>query len=134
MFKRDMKREPYLEFLNRNERVSYTKFRLSDHKLIIEQGRRQKPKIPRENRKCIMCSNEIDSETHFLTSCALHPSRSSLFSLVQQSVRNFNTMTDQQKLQYLMTQEDENLTTSLAKYIHKWFSFRQFLQDYFDFK
>ncbi len=133
LFKQHMKRETYLELLNRKERISFTKFRVSDHKLMIEQGRRQKPKIQRENRKCIMCTTEIDNETHFLTSCALHPSRNSLYELVQLSVPTFTDMTDQQKIQYLMTQEDEEITTFLAKYIHKWFQFRQFLQDYFDF-
>ena len=29
-------------------RVTYTKFRLSDHSLMIEEGRRKRPKVPRD--------------------------------------------------------------------------------------
>ena len=38
-----------------NERKSFTKFRISDHKLKIETGRYSKPITPLENRICEKC-------------------------------------------------------------------------------
>ena len=44
--KSDIKLEPYLlQVRNRKHRTILTKIRLSDHKLEIEVGRHQKPKI-----------------------------------------------------------------------------------------
>ena len=51
-------------------RRSLSKFRLSDHKLSIELGRKSKPKLPLSERICLRCdSNVIDDEFHLLFSC-----------------------------------------------------------------
>ena len=43
-----------------------TKFRISNHCLLIEKGRYLK--IPRENRVCQLC-NVVEDEKHFLLEC-----------------------------------------------------------------
>ena len=51
-FKNQMRYEPFLDHLSRKLRRTLLKFRLSDHKLMIEEGRHFRPKVPRENRWC----------------------------------------------------------------------------------
>ena len=47
---------------------SLTRFRITNHKLMIECGRCHN--IPQEERICKLCkSNEIENEGHFLISC-----------------------------------------------------------------
>ena len=69
-----MKYEAYLNHTNRKERVSMTKLRTSDHKLMIEEMRKQRPKPPREERSCFMCHDKVEDEAHFLTECRLYGS------------------------------------------------------------
>ena len=46
----------------------YAKFRISNHKLLIEQGRYQD--IPHEERYCQICkTKKIDNEFHFAFEC-----------------------------------------------------------------
>ncbi len=46
----------------------YTKFRISNHKLLIEYGRYQK--IPREEGICKHCdSGSVENEFHFAFEC-----------------------------------------------------------------
>ena len=50
-----------------NERRNLVKFRVSNHKLMIELGRYQTDHMPRETRLCPLCkSNQVENETHFL--------------------------------------------------------------------
>ena len=50
------------------ERTTLTRFRLSNHKLLIELGRYQK--IPRKERLCNICqSGEVEDEHHFANPC-----------------------------------------------------------------
>ena len=52
-----------LEEPNFKNRQMITKLRVSDHTLEIETGRYKN--IPRENRNCKECKDEIDDEYHF---------------------------------------------------------------------
>ena len=36
---------------------AFTKLRLSDHNLMIEEGRRKRPMLPRNERLCNTCNN-----------------------------------------------------------------------------
>ena len=48
-------------------------FRVSSHRLRIETGRHQKPKLPLEQRLCQYCDKlEIDDERHLFESCKFH--------------------------------------------------------------
>ena len=69
MFKTIPKMEIYLEYFKDMKHIkTLSKFRLSDHKLMIEEGRRARPQINRENRICLEC-NTIEDEIHFLIDC-----------------------------------------------------------------
>ena len=62
-FKERIKLEKYLTYIkSRKLRVVYTKFRLPDHKLAVEEGRRRRPFVRREQRMCPLCSVEVENE------------------------------------------------------------------------
>ena len=68
IFKNKIGFERYLsEVKNPNARSQVTKFRLSNHSLMIEAGRYKN--IPKEFRFCYFCPNKVETETHFLINC-----------------------------------------------------------------
>ena len=97
---------------------SLSKFRLSDHKLMIEEGRRAIPKVPREDRKCEEC-NIIEDEIHFLIDCDKHAyQRESAFQAIQNIVPNFKEITNSKdKFIFLMSQENIKVSRILANFI-----------------
>ena len=120
-FKENVKYENYLSDINiRKYRVSFTKFRLSDHGLMIEKGRHQRPKIPREQRICPLCKSGIEDELHLLLKCTYCKDRNNLLSEVEKLVPNFKNLNDQDQFIFLMTQEDKQLNRKLIFQIHKW--------------
>ena len=50
-------------FMNDKLRSCITRWRLSNHKLLIELGKYTIPPIPREDRKCLLC-NVLEDEYH----------------------------------------------------------------------
>ena len=63
--------ESYLSvWMDKKLRTSYTKFRLSSHKLLVERGRWMKPKLQYQMRKCTLCDSEdIEDEYHVTLVC-----------------------------------------------------------------
>ena len=56
-FKQNIDYENYLDHINqRSIRWSLSKLRMSDHKLMIEQGRKIRPKLSQSERTCQLCS------------------------------------------------------------------------------
>ena len=64
--------ENYLNHVNiDSHRVALARFRISAHKLFIEEGRHRN--IPKEQRLCSKCNmNTIENEYHFLLVCPLY--------------------------------------------------------------
>lgn len=126
LFKTAPKMEPYLkETQNFRHRTCITKFRLSDHNLKIEEGRRCKPKIDKENRICIEC-NKVEDEVHFLIDCKKYTEeRNDLFAKIASIYPNFNKIPDSlNKFIFLMSQENVYLTKILASTIFSWLKIR----------
>ena len=120
-FKGNVKFENYLtDIKNRKHRVSYTKYRLSDHCLKIEKGRHQRPIIPREQRFCPFCPTIVESEIHFLTQCNAYTSRNEFYSKIEKETPNFTHLNDQEKFIFLMTQENKLINQEIISIIHKW--------------
>lgn len=70
LIKYEIGREDYLtQIRNTKRRQMLSKFRLSNHKLMIEVGRHMKPKLPKEQRICQLCNQGIEDEIHFLIEC-----------------------------------------------------------------
>ena len=64
LFKYNFSFESYLLYLSEKKRKELTKFRISSHKLEIEQGRYHK--LPITNRICGLCKTEVGGANHFL--------------------------------------------------------------------
>ena len=70
IFKKEIGFENYLSNIkDPQKRTVVTKFRLSNHKLMIEVGRHQN--IPKEFRFCPFCL-KVETETHFLLECHVY--------------------------------------------------------------
>ena len=56
-----------------NLRKALTTYRLREHSLAIEKGRRRQTWLSREDRQCAHYpQNEVETELHFLTSCQMY--------------------------------------------------------------
>ena len=130
IFKDKVKFEPYLEEIkNRSHRISMSKFRLSDHCLMIEKGRHKRPIIPRDQRFCPFCPGQVEDETHFLAQCNGYD-RQELLINITPHVPNFVNLDPNAQLVYLMTQENNFITYKLTLSINKWLTERkQFFED-----
>ena len=123
-FKEHFEFEQYLNIIkNFDKRRSLTKFRISAHRLKIERGRFSKPPIPVENRFCDYCVSEIEDEFHFLIKCSKYNSpRNKLFSVVQINCRNFCSLEDKVKFNWLLTNSDKNVIIELSNFLFESFA------------
>ena len=120
-----MRLENYLTTIkSRKQRVSFSKFRLSDHCLMIEKARHQRVVPERQHRICPFCPTEVEDELHFLTKCPKYNTRDDLFSDIENKVPNFRAMNDKQKFIYMMTMEDEELMYKIVHTVHDWLEIR----------
>ena len=120
-YKHDFKEESYLSIIKKfKHRQALTKFRISNHILLIETGRYQRPKIPRHERICRFCSSgEIENESHFILKCKLFEElRPDLTNNIIVSERYFLMKNDEEKLNILLNSKHVIPT---SKYIYKSF-------------
>ena len=123
-FKANFGCEKYLDIVKKFEdRRSLTRFRISAHHLLIERGRYSN--TPRHNRICKRCcSNEVEDETHFLFNCdSLSDQRKDMITMINNCCKNFKNLDPNQKLIWLMNNEDENLLSELCMFIKKYEKF-----------
>ena len=74
---------------NIRHKIALTCFRLSNHNLLIEKGRHFRPKIERIERKCFICKDEVEDESHFITKCPLHSNnRTLLYKILKENSLN----------------------------------------------
>ena len=67
----DFSLKNYLGFdIPKRIRCLLTRLRISAHSLAIETGRYSKPKAPLEERVCRFCTNNVESEKHFMSECS----------------------------------------------------------------
>ena len=105
LIKHEVGREDYLvQIKNPKQRQTLTKFRLSNHKLMIEIGRHMIPKLDKEQRICQICYAGVEDEIHFLTKCKiLEPIRKPLFDLCEELRPEFTYYSPKEKFIYIMT-------------------------------
>ena len=98
----------YLTTVKNNKmRKTLTKYRLSEHSLAIETGRRRQTWLPREERLCSHCdTEEIETELHFLTKCNKYEQiRQHFFPKFEKQFPNLPNLPDSNKLQILLGEE-----------------------------
>ena len=82
--------------LDKNVIINYTKIRISNSSLKIEQGRHNK--APLENRLCPLCLAEVENEFHFTVKCtSLYAVRDKLYDAISAIIPSFVNMTDESK-------------------------------------
>ena len=126
LIKKEAGREPYLlSVKNVEDRISMTKFRLSNHKLMIEKGRHLNMAL--NERKCPFCP-AVEDETHFLLTCnTFSILRNDLLDNVEEKLRDEPLVrTDAQvMIRYLLGNTE--IAPMIAKYLTKTFKLRDFL-------
>ena len=98
---------------NTNVRKNVTKFRLSNHKLMIEVGRHQK--IDAEQRFCPFCPNTVEDEFHFLLYCPTYDiQRSTFLDPITNKIHNFSLLPDPRKFEIVMSYMDPDLCSFIS--------------------
>ena len=118
-------REPSI--LNTQDRIILSKFRLSNHELMIEKGRHTK--IDKSKRYCPSCLTSIETEIHFLLHCGILANlRKKLFEDICPYIyTNFHDSTDEEKFAYLLNKQE--ITKDISRFLRKSFQLRSYLQN-----
>ena len=83
------------------DRTALTKFRLSNHELMIEKGRHQG--LDENQRTCPTCKNGIEFEQHFLMSCTTYRThREKLMVDVTEISPKFTGMDENERFVFLL--------------------------------
>ena len=117
--------ENYLtKILSINDRKALTKFRLSNHSLMIEKGRHLG--VNKDARFCNFCLDKVEDEMHFLLNCKtfkLH--RRKLFEKANENLRYFYRFND--KAKFIALLNNPKLTLCIGKYLCQTLELRDFL-------
>ena len=130
-FKTNIALEPHLTLnFNLKHKIALSRFRLSNHALMIEKGRHLK--IDKNERKCIFCENEIENEEHFLIICPIYSAgRKSLENICNEICTRYEHLNENQKFIFLMSNENDKIIKALGKFISNSFIIREKIITYF---
>ena len=125
--------ENYLSMkFNLKHKIALTRFRLSNHQLMIEKGRYRKNKIDRDMQFCFVCKNQIEDETHFILRCSLYsPGRRVLEDACRETCVRYDQLNEEQKFVFIMTNENEKVIKILSKFIFENLNLRNKMIEYF---
>ena len=102
-----------------------SKFRLSNHKLMIEKGRHRN--LDKTMRICPFCS-AVEDEIHFLLKCKpFRYLRADLLSNVESALNIRNLRQTDDRVLFKLLMENENISKMVAKYLTKSLDLREFL-------
>ena len=132
-FKTTIFYEKYFDLIESGgKKTSLTRFRLSNHNLMIEKGRHFKPAIKREERLCPLCKIEVEDEEHFLLSCLLYsPQRKILERACRENCNTYDSLDKKQKLIFIMSNENQVILETLSTFIHHSLLLRDKIFEYF---
>ena len=117
--------ENYLSLITcTKRRMTMSKFRLSNHNLMIEIGRHKK--ISKELRFCPLCPNEIEDEMHFVMSCkGFDKQRKDFFTKIDEENSHFRNLNNFEKFKFLFI--DNDTINATAHYIQQNLLLREIL-------
>ena len=102
--------ESYLDILkNFKHRQALTKLQISAHSLQVEVGRYARPKIPRNERFCKLCSSvSVENDLHnFLTKYDVFiRERFALYEEIKNSCKNFTEQNDIEKCTFMLSADN----------------------------
>ena len=124
IYKKKIGLEDYLiNVKNISERINISKFRLSNHRLMIETGRHRG--LGKEERICPFCPNKVEDEYHFLFECKAYKHQRLIYlNPIIRKIRAFQSFCVNEQLEILMCKMDNNL----CKYISDSLDIRAFLE------
>ena len=110
--------------ISKKHKIALSRFRLSNHQLMIEKGRHLD--INRNNRNCLFCKNIFEDEEHFLMACALYSKeRKILENNCNKICMKYTELTNEEKFIYIMSNENDEIIKVLAKFVHDSLSMRE---------
>ena len=116
-FKKTYQLEDYLNSIkDASKRRMYTKFRISNHKLLIEYGQYQK--IPREERICKHCdSGSVENEFHFAFECQKYNNLRDNSNKILKNIfqMQLTAKSKEDLLTHVMVNKDKVLTNFISK-------------------
>ena len=117
--------EEYLkEIPNERERICLTKFRLSNHQLMIEKGRHLN--LDRKQRLCPFCPDSVEDEKHFLIECkAYKENREILFTDIKKKFYTFHLKNHTEKMTFLLS--NKNMAKKVSRFINECMQLRDSL-------
>ena len=127
-FKSSINTEKYLISLkNKKQKNTLSRFRLSNHELLIEKGRHMRPKLERTDRRCFFCQDEVEDELHFITKCPLYSNeRETLFQACRVNSIHFDSFsTDYQRFVFILSNENPTVLKNLSRFISSSFEKRK---------
>ena len=111
LFKTDFKLEKYFSILDYHHSIEFCRFRTTNHKLPIEQGRWNN--IDRNDRICTLCNSvDIGDEFHYVLQCNFFENFRKLH-ISKFYIRHVNIL----KFRTLMTSENKSELIKLCKFI-----------------
>ena len=115
LFKKNAGFEKYLsEVKNVSVRIQVTKFRLSNHRLMIEVGRHLGIQN-KEERFCPFCPQKVENEFHFLLECSVYKhQRELLIDPITNIYPGFVYLPNDLKIEFLMAIMEPNLCNYIA--------------------
>ena len=130
LFKASFNLEPYLILVKEHKyRAAIARLRSSSHTLAIERRRYERPKPPIEQRVCVICTNVVEDEIHFVTRCKVNQlERSLLESKVSKLNPTFMSLDEYQKFVFLNQSDDARILTWYGKFLHNSFNARNIYQ------
>ena len=116
-FKKEFHFEPYLSLVIPKHRMVISRFRCSAHHLAIETGRHQKPKVPIDDRICLVCRS-LEDEQHHLIHCSKHDEiRKVLFEAANSDINDFYSLSPSSKFNEILLCENPKVQKALAVFL-----------------
>ena len=129
--KQEYKFKNYHQIKDRKHKAALTKLRISAHKLHIETGRYKKydkdlkkyTNIPKDERRCQTCPNEVEDEYHFLFKCQRNLAlRRECLNQMESIESGFKNKKSKEKVLALFASKNSKVINLFAKYVFQSFS------------
>ena len=119
-FKDEYSTSDYLYQLRHyDERNNFVKFKISNHKLMIEHGRYQIDHLPKENRLCALCnSHQVEDEIHFLFQCNKYlVQRQAFINQSNRIIPDFDKKSSPESIKLIMNSKEHHVNKFVMKFV-----------------
>ena len=105
-------------------RTALAKLRLSSYTLVIESGRHSRPIVNVHERMCHICQC-VEDEVQFMLDCRINSDeRAHFFTKVTRAYPEFESLSNIEKCDFVLSNQDNQLMTWAGKFIYKSFARR----------